>query len=179
MTDDDRRSVLERLSEMLPALRSELEGLTSDRLTYHPAPGAWSILDCVEHIATAESVMFVLIARRSPPVASPAEGREDKDFRGSLNRARKFSAPDSLRPSQRYASLEAALDAFAEWRGRTIRYIEEGAGDLRSRTTIHPVAGEITCRECLALPMGHPLRRLEQIREIQASPGFLANARVI
>jgi DinB superfamily len=108
-------------------------------LTYHPAPGAWSILDCVERIATAESVMFVLIARRSPPVASPAEGREDKYFRGSLNRARKFSAPDSLRPSQRYASLEAALDAFAEWRGRTIRYIEEGTGDLRSRTTIHPV----------------------------------------
>ena len=117
MTDDGRRSVLERLSEMLPALRSELEGLTSDRLTYHPAPGAWSILDCVEHIATAESVMFVLIARRSPPVASPAEGREDKYFRGSLNRARKFSAPDSLRPSQRYASLEAALDAFANGAG--------------------------------------------------------------
>jgi uncharacterized damage-inducible protein DinB len=172
MTDDDRRSVLETLAEALPALKAELEGLNSGQLTYRPESGAWSILDCVEHIATTESGMFHLIARGSSPASAQGEGREGKYFRGVLNRARKFSAPAGLQPTQQYPSAEAALEAFAERRARTIRYIEETTDDLRARTTVHPVAGEVTCRECLALLMGHPLRHLEQIREIKATPGF-------
>lgn len=176
MTDDDRRSILDQLHETLAALERELDGLTGDQLTHRSAPGAWSILDCVEHLAAAEDHMLGAIAQRSKPVAVPIESREQRYYRGSLNRSRKFSAPPGMEPVQRHASVEQALSAFEEVRRRTVDYIEQTTDDLRARSTVHPVAGEITCRECLALLIGHPVRHLEQIRDIKASPAYPAAA---
>lgn len=78
----------------------------------------------------------------------------------------------SLRPEARFSSVEGALRAFLEARESTVRYLETVDDDLRARKTIHPVAGEITCRECLALLIGHPLRHIDQIREVRSAPGF-------
>ncbi len=113
-----------------------------------------------------------MITEQATPLEVPAVGREDKIIRGSTNRTRKFPAPHGMLPTGRFPGLAEALRAFAGSRGETIRYIEQVEDDLRGRKTLHPVAGEVTCRECLLLIIGHPFRHLDQIREIKNSESF-------
>jgi uncharacterized damage-inducible protein DinB len=171
MTPTERNTILDQLQSAKAALAAELAGLSDAQVRYRPEPGRWSILDCVEHIAVAEAAMYILVVRQSVP-SEPGEGREEKYLKHSTNRSRKFSAPEGMHPTGRYPSLTAAWQTFLECRDRTIRYIGETEDDLRARKTMHPAAGEVTCRECLALMIGHPLRHAGQIREIKASPGF-------
>ncbi len=171
MTSEERSALLEQLRAGKVAIASEVEGLSDAQAGFRAASGAWSIVECVEHVALAETGMFIAISRRSTPGSSERH-REEGYFRNSLKRTRKFEAPEMMKPSGRYASLAEALKAFEDSRDRTIRYIEKVDDDLRGRRTTHPVAGDITCRECLGLMMGHPLRHAEQIREIKAAAGF-------
>ena len=171
MSPDERAVLLDQLQSGKVSLASELEGLSDSQALFRPLSGGWSILDCVEHIALAESAMFILISRKSYP-AGRGESREQAYLASSAKRGLKFQAPELMRPADRHPSVKAAFDAFADRRDRTMHYIETVEDDLRGRRTTHPVAGDINCRECLALLIGHPLRHLEQIREIKAAPGF-------
>jgi uncharacterized damage-inducible protein DinB len=172
MTPDERRLILDQLEQGTDALKAELESVSAEQAAYRPAPGRWSILDCVEHLALAEPLLLDLIANRSFPSDPAAKGREESYLRHSTNRSRKFNAPGGIHPGGRFPSVDAALRAFWEARDSTQGYLASVDDDLRARKTLHPVAGEITCRECLALLIGHPLRHLEQIREIRDTPGF-------
>ncbi len=172
MQDDERNTILERLRAAGPALEGELSGVSDAQATFRPA-GKWSILDCVEHIAATEAGMFHLITEGSSPAETADQGREEAFLRNSTNRERKFTAPEGISPRARFASVDLALRTFQRRRSRTIGHIETvDGGDLRNRKTQHPVAGEITCRECLSLIIGHPMRHLEQIREIKQHPDF-------
>jgi uncharacterized damage-inducible protein DinB len=174
MTGEERHSILEQLAEAVPALENELDGVPEAQARQAPGEGRWSILDCLEHVALAEATMLHLIANESTPAEAVTPGREDKFLRHSTNRARTFTAPERARPKGSFASLNIALDALRERRAQTIRFIEQCDGDLRDRKTLHPVAGQITCRECLALLIGHPMRHIQQIREIKAQLGIVA-----
>jgi len=171
LSPDERAALLDQLQSGKASLASELEGLSDSQARFRSGSGAWSILDCVEHIALAESAMFIMISRKSYP-AERGESREQAYLANSVKRGRKFEAPGLMRPAGRHLSVAAAFEAFADRRNRTIHYIETVEDDLRGRRTAHPVAGDINCRECLALLIGHPLRHMEQIREIKAAPGF-------
>lgn len=172
MTPDERSAIFDQLKQGTDALKAELEGVSAEQAVYHPDAGRWSILDCVEHLALAEPLLLDLIANQSFPSDPAAKGREESYLRHSTNRSRKFNAPEGMHPGARFPSLDATLRAFWAARDRTQQYLTSVGDDLRARKTLHPVAGEITCRECLALLIGHPLRHLEQIREIRNSPGF-------
>lgn len=174
MTAEERRSILEQLGQAGPALQHELDGISETQADWRPEHGRWSILDCVEHVAVTEALMFDLIANRFTPAEAVSAGREDRFLFHSTNRARKFTAPEAMHPRSRYASLSAALEGFLEQRKQTMQYVETCDSDLRDRKTMHPVAGEITCRECLALLIGHPMRHLQQIREVKSELANLA-----
>jgi hypothetical protein len=169
MTDTERHEIIGQLREGMDALTSAVAGLPASDATRRPAPDRWTILECVEHVALVESFLLQLIADQSRSVESPGPGRETSYLRHSTNRKRRFNAPAAAVPTGRFARLEDALEAFHRNRNATIRYIEQVQDDLRGRNTLHPVAGDISCRECLALLIGHPLRHIEQIREIQSA----------
>ncbi len=167
MTDDERAVLIEQLRQGPVLMAAELEGISNEDARRESAPEAWSVLDCVEHVAVVESALFRLISTASTAAEPGREAREDRFLRHIQKRSRKFQAPEELRPRGRFPTLADALQSFTERRERTVGYIEKAGDDLRGRMTTHPVAGEITCRECLALLIGHPLRHLDQIREIK------------
>lgn len=172
MTPEERRLILDQMEQARAAIRAEVKNLSDDQAAWRPDPSRWSIRDCVEHIALAEKMLLDLIQNRSYPFEPVTAGREDSYQRHVQNRARKFQAPDGVHPDGHLTSLEAALNAFDQARESSVHYIETVDDDLRARKTVHPVAGEVTCRECLGLLIGHPLRHLDQIREIMQTPGF-------
>ena len=172
MDPDERSTILDQLGQGRAAVSAEVGTLSEHQAAWCPDANRWSIRDCVEHIAIVETMMLDLIANRSFSFEPVASGREDRYLLHSTNRSRKFQAPDRVRPAARFPTLQSALRAFVEARESSARYIETVGDDLRARKTLHPIAGEITCRECLALLIGHPLRHLDQIREIRSTPGF-------
>ncbi len=177
MTDAEREEAIAQLRSGADTLTAALAEITDEEGSRRPIADRWTILECVEHVALVEAYLLERIEQRSRPTESPGPGREASYLRHSTNRTRRFQAPAAVVPRGRYKHIDEALAAFRANRDATIRYIETVEDDLRCRNTIHPVAGDISCRECLALLIGHPLRHLEQIREIQsASPAQYPDA---
>jgi uncharacterized damage-inducible protein DinB len=172
MDTAERAALIEKLRASRDALVEELAGVSESQAKFKPAPDRWSIEEIVEHLAVAEHGLYRLITAYSEPIESPADSKREETFeRLGTDRRRKLAAPERARPTGRYGSLSNALEQFTANRERTILYVDSCQDDLRMRITTH-LLGRITCRECLALMIGHPLQHLEQIKEVRASPGY-------
>ncbi len=174
MDEAERSSLVEQLRGGLDSLLRSVEGLSDAQARFKPGPEQWSIEDIVEHLAVTEHGMYRLITAYYEPLAEPADrGREEMVANLGRDRSKKRDAPERVRPRGRYATLAAALEQFRANRERTIAYVAGCEDDLRTRATEHPL-GRMSCQECLMVLIGHPLRHLEQIREIKQSPRYPA-----
>ena len=171
-------SELEQLKQQLlagrEALLAAIEGLSDSQAAFKPSPDAWCILECMEHVAVAERKMLTMIDR-----AERAEGQEpsppdgDRTFVSrAADRARKFSAPSSVIPKSRFATLEDARRGFLESRERTLTFVAQSSENLRERKMVHPVVGPIDAYRCLLLMAAHPERHAAQIQELRNHPAF-------
>ena len=173
MNPEDRALLVKKLHESRDALLEAIAQVSETQAAFKPTPDCWSIGEVMEHLAVTEHGMYRLISAHYEQLEGPAKiGREYEilETRG-IDRSRKFTAPERVQPKGRYPSLAAALAQFQSNRETTIRYIETCADDLRLRATNHP-AGRMTCLECLAVLITHPLRHLAQIREVQQHSGY-------
>jgi uncharacterized damage-inducible protein DinB len=174
MTDSERALVNEQLSAGRVALLVAIGGLSEAQATFKPSPEAWSILECLEHVAVSERQMLTMIER-----AEIAEGQQPASLDGdrsfvsrAVDRARKFAAPDSASPKSRFATLEEARREFLENRGRTLAFVEQSPENLRERRVVHPTGGQIDAYRCLLLIAAHPSRHAAQILEVRGHTAF-------
>ena len=174
MDISERNSLMERLGHTRDELLLSIRDVSEEQSRFKISPDRWSIRDCVEHVVLAEQFMYLLITRDHTLSGPPGSLEREKAILGSRggNRNRKLMAPESSWPTGRFDSLEDTVGAFVSARGETIRYVSGCEDDLRARSTIHPLLGAINCQECLALLIVHPLRHVEQIREIKDSPHY-------
>ena len=170
MEPDDKRAILAELDNGKDALLGALVGVTEDMAPRVPAPGRWSVLECVEHVAVAEDCLFSSIVA-SCPAASPMvnSSREAAILLRAVDCANKRESPDVARPKGRYGSLGAAVEAFLAGRMRTTQFVLDSSDDLRSMQTTHPIMGDVNCYEVLLLMAVHPRRHAAQIDEIKAA----------
>ncbi|MGA2186203.1 MAG: DinB family protein [Bryobacteraceae bacterium] len=170
MDENEKRTLLDSLRQSQEAFVNALDGVSEAEAVWKPAPDRWSVLECAEHVAVAETLMFRAV-RHGTPIAAPAPddgSRVDRFRNAAPDRSRKYVAPELVQPRGRFASVFEAVEQFVASRERTIRYVQSCSEDLRSLSTVHPFVGRITCQECLWLLIGHPVRHAEQIREIRA-----------
>jgi hypothetical protein len=173
MNEQERSNYLDILTRTRDEFLSSLAGVSEEQARLKAAADRWSILECVEHVATAERGMFIGITQRcTPRVAAAAESREKDFLRLGPDRSRKIAAPEFVRPTGRYATLGEAIEKFREQRGRVMEYVSTCHDDLHAVEMPHPVAGIITAQECLAILAMHPSRHAAQIREIRQSLGI-------
>ena len=165
----DHREKQEMLAELEKGRRELLEalsGMTEEAAACRPAPGRWSVLECVEHVAVVEDYLFGQIGA-SWATAAPADDRRREKLIPvrAADRHFRIEAPDAAKPAGRFATLEAATEHFLAGRERTIHFVEECGDDLRARLTTHPILGTVNCWETLLLMAAHPIRHAGQIRE--------------
>src|ERR1700722_8582247 len=131
MPDAERISLLAALNKGRGALTHAVEGVDEDLAARKPAIGAWSILECVNHLV--ESELYLLsrlhIAQQSDEWSADYE-REARIAARAANRARKIPAPPESQPRNRYTTLHEALAAFDATRAETIQFLEAFDGDL-------------------------------------------------
>jgi len=172
MDTADRTALVNELRATRATFLEALAGISDEQSKFKPAPDRWSIEECAEHVALVENGMLKRVTDESAVSERserPERQEEVREF--MLNRMSKRQAPGRVYPSGRFGSLANALEQFSTNRDQTIAYLSECKDDLHARSIVHPI-GPITCYECFAIIVNHPLRHLAQIREIQAAPGY-------
>lgn len=171
---DDKERLATLLCDSRDRFLATLAGISDERSRRHPAQGSWSVLDCVEHVAGAETFMLRLLQGPRRPRPDGAPNREETFFQSVADRSRKAESPERGHPRGRFANLDDARKYFEIARADTIRFIQDNTEDLRATEVTHPLFGDVSVAEMLVIMAKHVERHALQIEEIKNSPAFLA-----
>src|SRR5258705_1245400 len=58
ITEKEKKEAISYFKETQKALKDEIKGLTENQLKWKPADIVWSVAECAEHIALAETNLF-------------------------------------------------------------------------------------------------------------------------
>lgn len=157
-------------------LADEVAGLSEEQLRFHPARGAWSILEVVEHLVISEPIYWQDFQRamKTPPSRFKSNAGDDDILWYGIDRTRREKAIPSEDVKGQLQDLSAGLKALRELRAEMLRYVRSTSDDLRSR--IVPRQG-CDAYQWLLLITSHCQRHILQIREIKSNPGFPKNQR--
>ena len=169
MLESEKHKLVADLRDGRAVFLDALRDVTEDLAARTPAPGTWSVLECVEHIAVSEEYLFsqIMAARLADkPIFN--EQREKLIPLVGLDRGRKIQAPEVGKPTGRFSTLAEAIAGFQSTRTRTISFVESCTDDLRCRITSHPlIEGPVNGYEILLMIAVHPYRHAKQIEEIK------------
>ncbi|HLH06341.1 MAG TPA: DinB family protein [Terriglobales bacterium] len=148
-----------------------IDGVSEAAATVKISENSWSILECAEHVATAERQMLAMWNK----FATAGKGDPVKDkgvVATASNREKKFTAPERSRPNGRYTELKAAIADFREHRSITLASLHSLSTELRRKVVQHPMAGEIDGYQLFRLMAAHAERHAAQIEEIKNHPAY-------
>jgi hypothetical protein len=175
----DKDKLLALLHESRQRFLASFAGISDTQCRCRPAEASWSVLDTVEHVAMAETLMLRLVSDQRRPRPADAPNREEMFLERVGSRSRKVESPERGRPTGRFATLDDARKQFETARAGTIRFAEETKEDLRATevTHPHPMFGDVSAYEMLIIMAKHAERHSLQIEEIKSSPAFRAAVR--
>jgi hypothetical protein len=176
ITDRERETALALLARSRTAVLHAVDGVTEAQARWKPAPGRWSILEYIEHLAVSDDALVALV-KRSLDAPAHIETEEERKAREQKIRETPVPrgvnhAPEHLRPVARFDSLAAALSAFLEARERSIEYARSTTDDLRSHFTPHPVLGQMDGYQWLSGNARHAENHAAHVVEIRGMAAF-------
>jgi uncharacterized damage-inducible protein DinB len=169
----DNQELLDRLRRSRDRYLEVVTAIPEDLCRIRPAEGAWSVLECAEHVTLAEKGMFAALEKRCPTDAAADLTKDALINAMLLDRTRKATAPERSRPTGNFATLAEALAQFTSARERTLAFVEQTSEDLRKCTVMHPLGVFDGCQVLLIMSL-HPQRHALQIEEIKNSPAYRA-----
>ncbi|MBK5291763.1 MAG: DinB family protein [Acidobacteriia bacterium] len=178
ITSTERDALIRSLKSTTEKFHKAVAGLSEAQYNFKASPEKWSIAECAEHIAVSEDALRSLVSDRVmkiPATPGKIEERKQKDaavIHGIIDRSQKFKAPESLTPTRRFATLDAAVAHFNTSRKTTTEYAASTQDDLRAHSAPHPALKELDGYQWLLLLSGHTERHTLQILEVKAESGF-------
>jgi len=170
MAPTERSEIIDILEKSKEDFHAAATGFPESLANTRPGENRWSVLECVEHVATVEEMFLKRLAGREHTDA-PAE---DKVKEASLvervtDRSTRRQAPEPVLPKGRFTSLEEGLQQFHGARESTMQFARDNAEHLYALASAHPVFGPLNGVEALIIIASHSRRHAEQIREIRAA----------
>lgn len=177
LSPDERKFAIDYYQKTKARLLKDVKGLSEQQLNWKADSTRWSIYQCTEHIALAETLIWQWVQMTEHQPATPDKRSEVKHSPEELitlmtDRSHKAQAPEMLKPGTQFSGEDAALAAYASRRDSTIDYIQTTRDDLKDHYIQHPVFGTMDLYEGLILLAAHSARHTLQIEEVIASPGF-------
>jgi hypothetical protein len=170
----ERQQILALLDEGRTALLTSTKDVSAETASRSPGDGKWSVLGCVEHLATSEDYLFSqIMAATQSQTSLTNETREAKMLRFGADRSRRIESPPEGHPKGTFRSLSDATDHFLQSRKRTMEFVEANQEDLRTKATWHPILCAANSHEMLLSIGVHCLRHVRQIEEIKAELGCI------
>jgi DinB superfamily len=172
MAPQESIDIPECLKDSRAEFLAAAEGLSEAQAEASPAPGRWSVVECVEHVVVAETRFLGWL--RNPIAEPPPPANKEKEaiiLSRVAARATAVEAPEPVRPSGRFATFTEALAQFEAIRAQSIQFAESHGAGLYSLAAKHPFLGVCNGAEAMVLIAAHSRRHAAQIREIrQISP---------
>lgn len=177
LTPDERKFAINYYEKTKDRLLKDLKNLTPAQLNYKPDSTRWSVYQCTEHIALAETTLWQWVHATEQQPATPEKRSEvkvtvDQLMKGTLDRSRKFKAPEMLQPEHQFPDTKSAIDAFVLRRDSTIYYLRSTQDALKDHFITHPLAGTMDLYQALILLAAHSERHTMQIEEVMADANF-------
>jgi hypothetical protein len=177
LTSEQRQFATEYLKKTQQEFLKAIDGLTDEQLKFRAKEGKWCIMDCAEHIALAEKTLFSLVQKQ---LNEPADSMSKKHLRMTekkiitrLNfRLIKVKAPEVIKPSGKFANLEAIKQAFMVQRDSAIQYVNATQDPLHYHFWKHPATGKIDLYQTIILMSAHTKRHILQIEEVKNNAKF-------
>ena len=169
----ERQRLVAHLEMTESWLIDEVSGLSPAQLQFRPAPGAWSIMQVVDHLVVAEPIYWQDLrkAMQAPPSSQKRSGTDADVLWYGIDRTQRQKAIAAEEPKGQMRDLKAGLDAFRKLRAQMLKYARTTDDDLRG----HVVERERSdAYQWLLLISTHAQRHILQIREIKAGPKFPA-----
>jgi hypothetical protein len=167
---NDREELVAKLNAGRGDLLASVEGLTNEQAAMRPADGGWTPLECLEHVATVETLLLRRVQTQSTEL--PAElgrEREPELYARISTRSHKVQAPELVHPKGRFTTVSDAVGAFLDARERTLQWLAKCDFDLRRRAVEHPALGPASAYEFVLIMAAHPARHAAQIQEGRAA----------
>ena len=171
LTALERQRLVAHLEMTGSWLAGEVSGLSPAQLRFRPAPGAWSIIEVVEHLLVAEPIYWQDLRKaiEAPPSRLKRSGSDEGVLWYGIDRTQPQKAVAAEDSKGQLRDLGAGLDAFGKLRARMLEYARTTDDDLRG----HVVEREQSdAYQWLLLISTHAQRHILQIREIKAHPKF-------
>lgn len=176
MTPAERELLLNQLTESRERLLSMMQNLSPQQLHFRPAPGRWTVAECLEHIVTVERRVLGLIQKtlETGPDSSKRSvfaGKDREMAADVAGRVTRFQAPEMLVPTGKLSD-DQFLTEFEAARRQTHDFAARTDADLRRHFYKHPAFGDLDLYQWSLLIAAHCDRHRAQSEEVMASPGF-------
>jgi len=177
ITDTERKFAMKEFQRTKQRFLDDVKGLSAQQLSFKADTSRWSIAQCIEHIALAENLIWqwtqgTLSQPATPEKAAEVKVTDEQILKRMIDRSQTFKAPEMLQPVGKFASTDAAIEAYTRRRDSTINYISTTKDDLKNHFVQHPALGTINTYQLLLLLSGHSERHTLQIEEVKANPAF-------
>jgi uncharacterized damage-inducible protein DinB len=168
-SNTDTEFLVALLRESREKFLGSFAGVSEEQSRLQPAENCWSVLNTVEHLTSAETLMLKLVTTQRRPRSADAANREQVFLQVVADRSRKMQSPESGRPRGRFATLAEAAAQFKDTRDGVIQFVEQHPEDLRASevTHPHPGAGHVSTHEMVIIIAKHAERHAKQIQEIR------------
>ena len=173
LTKKERELAVSYLKETRKTLFQTVNPLTDDQLGFKEMDGSWSIVECVEHLALSEQIIFEWSQNALEHSAEKGEiaFQDEMLMKIFTDRSQKSKTLDVLEPKGNFNSIDEAFDHFDKLRAKHIEYIETTSDPLRSSYFDFPF-GKGDAYQVILLLAAHTERHTKQIQEIMAKPGY-------
>lgn len=152
-----------------------VKGLSDAQLAFKPSADAWSVSDCIAHLAISEDEIWQMANEALKQPANPEKRNlikmsDEELMRMAKDRSKKGKAPEVLQPGNaKWKNAKEALDVFKERRGNLLKYVKTTTHDMRNHV-VEEMA--MDSYQVLLLISAHTNRHTQQIREVRSHPNF-------
>ena len=158
----DREAIKKMVQEGHDGLLGVLDGMTEEQATFKPSADTWSVLEVLEHVATAKREIARLCAGLARGETYEGVGPDEERVTiqdglsrmsfGSLDEARSTTEASHREQLAFIASLSPEADVEARYK--------------------HFIFGALNCREWAVFQRVHDADHGNQIEQVKAAPGY-------
>ena len=155
-----RRDPIEVLGELLPWLPERIRGLNDSTLRRPEAPGKWSVVEVIQHLADSDLVFSYRLKKMLTEDMPSLQGYDQDRWAGELH--------------YREVPLDLALDQLRSIRAANLHVLRRLSPAQLERVGIHSERGPESARLLLQLMGAHDLvhrRQLDRILSTAAARG--------
>jgi hypothetical protein len=171
ITPVERQRLVAHLEMTAAWLTDEVSHLSQAQLDFRRAPGAWTILEVLEHLVVVGPVYWndLQNALKAPPSPRRPASRDEDILWYGIDRTNRETAIPTETPPGKLRDVRTGVEAYRKQHAQLVQYIRTTKDDLRN----HFVERQRSDAYQWALLIStHDQRHILQIREIKADPKF-------